>query len=80
MTKEIIKPCPHCGGTACLNANFSYKTRTHFTFVKCDICGSQGKIYSSIEDPYIAEWDNAACRDAIAAWNMRTSEGNEEQK
>ena len=66
-----IKTCPHCGGTACLNANYSYKTRTYFTFVKCDICGAQGKVYSSKEEPAAADWDNTACRDAINAWNMR---------
>ena len=55
-----IKTCPHCGGTACLNANYSYKTRSYFTFVKCDICGAQGKVYTSEEEPAAAGWDNAA--------------------
>lgn len=66
-----IKACPHCGGTAFLNANYSYKTRSYFTYVKCDICGAQGKIYNSEEEPAAAGWDNQPCRDAIAAWNMR---------
>lgn len=72
--QDSIKACPHCGGTACLNSNYSYKTRTYFVMCKCDICGSQGKIYSSREEPAAANWDNAACRDAISAWNMRTTE------
>lgn len=75
---EILKTCPHCGGGACLNSNYSYKTRSYFVFVKCDICGSQGKIYSSQEEPAKASWNNAACRDAVTAWNMRHYEAQEE--
>ena len=66
-----IDTCPHCGGTACLNANYSYKTRSYFTFVKCDICGAQGKAYSSPDEPAQQEWNNSSCVDAIKAWNMR---------
>lgn len=66
-----IKTCPHCCGTASLSANYSYKIRSWFVFVKCDICYSQGKIYRSNMDPEEAEWDNQPCRDAISAWNMR---------
>ena len=69
-----IKACPHCGATACLTSNYSYKTRTYFVFVKCDICGAQGKIYNSKEEPAAAEWNNTACNDAINAWNLRTPE------
>jgi len=68
----IIKTCPHCGGVACINANYSYKVRKYFVFVKCDICGAQGKAYISEEEPAAADWDNTACRDAVSAWNMRT--------
>ena len=66
-----IKTSPHCGGKSSLNSNYSYKARNYFTFVKCDICGAQGKIYASEEDPAAANWDNQPCRDAIEAWNMR---------
>ena len=69
----IIKPCPHCGGIACLNYNYSNKARRFFVYVKCDICSAQGKPYTSVEDPAAQEWDSIACRDAINAWNMRTS-------
>lgn len=69
---EYIKPCPHCGGSARLTANYSYKIRAFFVFCKCDICGAQAKIYSCKEDPAAAEWNNDTCADAIAAWNMRT--------
>lgn len=74
---DIIKTCPHCGGTACLNANYSYKTRTYFVFVKCDICGAQGKITTSQEDPAADEWNNAACNTALEAWNLRKGVENE---
>lgn len=69
---DSIKSCPHCGGAAWLNSNYSYKCRTYFVFVKCDICGAQGKAYNSKEEPAAADWDNQPCKDAIAAWNMRT--------
>lgn len=73
VNNMTIKPCPHCGGTSCLNSSYSYKIRKYFVFVKCDICGAQGKIYLSGNDPNEDEWNNAACNDAINAWNMRTS-------
>lgn len=72
MEATHILPCPHCGGSSYLTRNYSYKTRTYFVMVKCDICGAQGKIYNSAEDPAAEEWDNQPCRDAINAWNMRT--------
>lgn len=71
---DKIKTCPHCGGTACLNASYSYRIRKHFVYVKCDICGAQGKIYNTSLDPRVEEWNNAACIDAVNAWNMRTGE------
>lgn len=61
-------------GTATLTANYSYRIRKNFVFVKCDICGAQGKIYNSEEEPEEVNWDNQACRDAIEAWNMRNGE------
>lgn len=74
MQDKYIEFCPHCGGTACLNQNYSYKTRSFFVFVKCDICGATGKTYHSNDDAAEAGWNNAPCNDAIAAWNMRTHE------
>lgn len=74
---EKLKKCPHCGGAACLNANYSYKCRSYFVFVKCDICGAQGKVYRSETDPAADNWTNTDCNDAAAAWNMRTPEANE---
>lgn len=71
MNGKSIKPCPHCGGAGYLNSNFSNKTRTYFVYVKCDLCGAQGKIYNSAQDP-AAGWTGDACESAIDAWNMRT--------
>jgi transcription elongation factor Elf1 len=69
-----ILSCPHCGGSSYLHANYSHKIKNggYFVFVKCDICGAQGKAYTCVQDPVADEWDNQACRDAVAAWNMRT--------
>lgn len=74
MDYEKMKPCPHCGGTACLHSNFSHKARRYFVFAKCDICGAQGKIFQSEDEPAAADWNNNACIDAVKAWNMRTYE------
>lgn len=79
MTETHIKPCPHCGGTSYLNQNYSNRARSYFVFVKCDICGAQGKIYGSAEEPAATDWNNAPCKDAIAAWNMRTPEPAEQE-
>ena len=68
----INKPCPHCGGDAFLTANYSQRVRRYFVYVKCDICGAQGKAYTSAEDPAEQEWNNEACYSAITAGNMRT--------
>lgn len=72
MEHDTIKPCPHCGGVSYLNQNYSYKARSYFVFVKCEICGAQGKIVNSKEEPAAANWNNEACDSAIEAWNMRT--------
>lgn len=67
-----LKKCPFCGGDAALNSSFSYRIRKHFVFVKCNICGGQGKIYNDTEDPADKDWNDVACNDAVNAWNMRT--------
>lgn len=74
MNDTTIKTCPHCGGSACLNYSYSYKTRSYFVYVKCDICGATGKTYKSAEDPAANGWNTTACNDAIAAWNLRTAQ------
>lgn len=66
--------CPFCGGDAELKANYSYKIRCYFVFVKCEICGAQGKVFKSSNDPQEDNWQSDPCESAITAWNMRTYE------
>lgn len=72
MTEAYIKPCPHCGGISYLNQNYSHRVRSYFVYVKCDICGAQGKTYRSTEEPAATGWNNEPCNAAVTAWNMRT--------
>ena len=74
MSKTAIKPCQHCNGVAYLNANYSYKTRSYFVFVKCEVCGATGKTTSSKEDPQAEDWQSEACERALEAWNLRAYE------
>jgi len=75
MGETELKKCPHCGGDACLHSSYSYKSRKYFVFVKCNICGSQGKIIASSDNPAESEWNDVACNDAVSAWNLRCKEG-----
>ena len=74
MSSELIKPCPHCGGTACLTANYSEKIHRYFLFVKCDICGAQGRTFCTAISAGLPGWKENACTDAVKAWNMRTAD------
>ena len=71
---ENIKKCPFCGGAGILTENFSFKTRSYFIFVKCQLCGAQSKTYASLTDAEADDWQSEACEKAIAAWNTRTAE------
>ncbi len=75
---ETIKTCPHCNGPAHLKSSFRSIANNYFVFVRCDICGAQGKLYYSSEDPKASNWNNEYCVKAINAWNMRA--GNSENK
>ena len=70
-----IEKCPHCGGEAALNANYSPKNRIWFIFVKCSLCGAQGKVFSDNRDPEPKEWSSEACKNALSAWNLRYKGG-----
>lgn len=69
--ETTLSKCPHCGGRATLTTRFNYKQRTYFVYVKCDICGAQGKAFTCSEDPELSNWNNVPCDDAVQAWNMR---------
>ena len=73
-----LKPCPFCGSNeAYVNINYSGKNRTHFYFVRCDICGGQGgtaglpKYFEVTEDN---KWNNDAYDRAVERWNNRTED------
>lgn len=66
-----IKPCPHCGGRSILNQRWNYKGSKYFVFVRCEVCGAQGKSYPAYESIYEDDYDENADELAINAWNMR---------
>lgn len=72
MCNTPIRCCPHCGGEADLTQDYCSPKRRYIVFVKCDVCGAQGKVYDSWLEPAAEDWQNAACRKAISAWNIRT--------
>ena len=72
MTYDI-KPCPHCAGQSELWYNYSRKINGYFIFVKCSLCGAQGRIYMSRESPEQSDWDLNQCRYAVEAWNQRVT-------
>ncbi len=65
------KPCPFCGESASLYANYSEKFEAYFVAVKCIKCGSQGKTFVSNEHPEKDNWNNEICQSAVNAWNNR---------
>lgn len=72
--KGIIRPCPFCNGDAGLCSTYSGRIRKYFIFVKCEMCGAQGKAFSDVDDPDLCNWDNDNCNRAINAWNLRVNE------
>lgn len=72
MAETYIKPCPHCGGTGCLIGQYSYKLKSYMIFVRCDVCGAQGRIYNTDDEKDIENWNSDAAYCAISAWNLRT--------
>ena len=67
-----LKECPFCGGKAWINSSWANKKKYYMVYAKCNICGSQGKIFVSKENPEETNWENEACCSAVEAWNMRT--------
>lgn len=64
---EILN-CPHCNGAGELQANYSTRNRCYFVFVKCSMCGAQGKVFSTQEEP---KEDREVLAKSVSAWNMR---------
>ena len=67
----LIKTCPHCGGEASLKASYSPSRERYYVYVKCHICGAQGKSYYTPVDPEEDNFTSWPCGDAVSAWNMR---------
>lgn len=66
-----LKPCPHCGGKAYLHGSYAQKLKLWFVNVRCDVCESQGKTFTTKENPENSEWSNSECDSAADAWNLR---------
>jgi len=64
-------PCPHCGGPVDIHQNYSYKNKCYFVYVRCCVCGSQSKTFGSKDDAVASDWNNAAVKNAVSAWNLR---------
>ena len=71
MSKEKIRYCPFCNGPAALQSCYAPKYRTNFVFVRCLICGSQGKRFTCKDEDELDGWSGEACDSAVLAWNMR---------
>lgn len=72
MAEMYIKPCPHCGGSGCLISKYSYRLKTYMVYVRCDVCGAQGRIYTTDSEKDFESWDSDTAYCAISAWNLRT--------
>lgn len=74
IVQDKIKNCPHCNGVGEIQANYSRNNHCYFVFVKCTLCGAQGKVFSTTEEP--AE-DMETVVKSISAWNMRYKESEQ---
>ena len=74
---DICRPGPFCGGVPELRANYSRGAGAYFIFVKCTVCGGQGKTYTEKDDPEKKGFSTLACAKAVTAWNKRTREETE---
>ena len=72
-----LKKCPFCGGNGDINRKWNYKHEVYFTFVKCEMCGSQGKTFTELYRGDDIDWETESCYSAVMAWNMRTQEVQE---
>lgn len=68
---EVLKPCPHCGGEANIINCYSPVRKRIFVYVKCAVCGAQGKTFTTGKNAEMGE-NNPANKYAANAWNIRT--------
>lgn len=72
-----IKNCPFCGGKGYLEEsqiNYGEFDGAYHVYVKCSICGAQGKEYMTLDPPSDSDWSTGQCEEAVDAWNMRRGE------
>lgn len=74
--EEVLKPCPFCSGEASIVNSYSEVRKRIFVYVKCDVCGSQGKTYTTGKNAEMGE-NNPANKYAANAWNLRTERKTE---
>lgn len=71
---EYMKNCPFCNGEPTL---FSTRGKYgYFVFIKCDLCGAQGKTFKMGETREENWQDSVEAQNAIKMWNMRAGTGN----
>ena len=68
-----LKKCPFCGGEADFYQNYSDGYKKYFVTVKCEMCGAQGKVFSSER-----KWNPVTFKSAEKTWNTRTERSNDE--
>ena len=66
--KNVLKPCPFCGGEAVLSDEVDIESQDVFHMFTCNKCGA-GVVFSEIfEDGTAGDIEKG---DAIKAWNRR---------
>lgn len=70
MSSKKLKKCPFCGSRE-VYLNSKWARYGYMVFVKCDICGGQTRVFNSHTNPDDDDWENAQCKQAMAAWNRR---------
>ena len=54
-----------------LSSSYQKSYRKYFVNVRCVVCGSSGKGYTSSRDPEEENWESEVCEKAAALWNSR---------
>lgn len=65
---NVLKPCPFCGGEACVKTSTTYTPSSPTAKVYCKKCKSSTALYSDFRK------DGTFLFDAIEAWNRRAGE------
>ena len=71
-----LKKCPFCGGMAKINEKYNPKTMLTFVEVNCLVCRGRGKATIYNKNYYFQK--EQAYEAAVAAWNLRSDEKDEQ--